>query len=71
MHKNLSVYLSTRYGPHSACHNSFNMTDFIFNVNFTLKVNMNKNVVDKYYHNTFIVQKKSKKKIYIIKEHFN
>ncbi len=30
-------------------HNIFNMTDFIFNVNLTLKVNVNKNIVSKVY----------------------
>ncbi len=42
----------------------FNMTDFIFNVNLTLKMNGNKNIVSYATdHNTFIIQKESKKHV--------
>ncbi len=38
------------------------MTDFIFNVDLTLKMNMNTNIVSQAtYHNTFIVQKESER----------
>ncbi len=63
MHKNLSVYLINRYGCHAISY--FNTTDFIFNVNLILKVNVNKNIVSQATdHNTFTEQKESKEHLH-------